>query len=238
MKIILAGYGKMGKAIEQAATQRGHEIVAIADSFEALKGALQAKADVVIEFTQPDAAIRNLEACLQAGIPVVCGTTGWHHQLDQVKAWVHQHQGALFYETNFSIGVNLFFAMAKKASALLNAHPDYVPRLSETHHVHKKDAPSGTAITTAEMVMSEMPRYSEWGLNQPTQPPVLGIEAHRLDEVPGTHTLVFGSAIDEIRLEHVAFSRQGFAHGAVHAAEWLLGKQGVFRMNDMLHLWP
>lgn len=238
MKIILAGYGKMGKAIEAAALKRGHEIIAIADSSIALEAALAAPADVVIEFTQPDAAVENLSTCFQSRIPVVCGTTGWHHRLDEVTKWVTMHQGALFYETNFSIGVNLFFAMTKKLSALMNDHPNYVPHLSETHHVHKKDAPSGTAITTAELALSELTKYHQWALNTPSQPPVLGIEALRVDEVPGTHTLVFGSDIDEIRLEHVAFSREGFANGAVLAAEWLIGRQGIFRMNDMLHLWP
>lgn len=238
MKIILAGYGKMGKAIEAVAQKRGHQIAAIADNHAALQAALNQPADVVIEFTQPDAAVDNLLACLQARVPVVCGTTGWHHRLKELDAAVNQHQGALFYETNFSIGVNLFFAMTKKLSALMNAHPDYIPKLSETHHIHKKDAPSGTAITTAELAMSELTHYHQWALNQPTQSPILGIEAHRIDEVPGTHTLVFGSEIDEIKLEHIAYSREGFANGAVHAAEWLIGKEGIFRMNDMLQLWP
>jgi 4-hydroxy-tetrahydrodipicolinate reductase len=237
MKIILAGYGKMGKAIEAAALARGHEIVAAVDSYHAFQASLNQQADVVIEFTQPDAAVKNILSCFKAGIPVVSGTTGWHHQLPEVSEAVFTNHGALFYETNFSIGVNLFFAMSKQLSAMFQTHPDYIPRISETHHVHKKDAPSGTAITTAEMVMSELPQFRQWALNQATAAPVIGIEANRIDEVPGTHALVFGSDIDEIRLEHVAFSREGFASGAVKAAEWLQGKKGIFRMNDMLNLW-
>ncbi len=238
MKIALLGYGKMGKAIEQIAIERGHEIVlriTSSDTSALTNGELK-KADVVIEFTRPDSAIKNIRSCFDAGIPVVCGTTGWHERLKDVKHACKEKDQALLYASNFSIGVNLFFALNSYASKLFSAHPDYKVSIEEIHHIHKLDAPSGTAITLADTIISQHPALTNWTMDTESSHNEIPIHAVRTGEVPGTHTASFSSEIDTIELKHTAHNRKGFAQGAVVAAEWLKGKKGCFTMQDVLNL--
>ncbi|WP_026999003.1 4-hydroxy-tetrahydrodipicolinate reductase [Eisenibacter elegans] len=238
MNIILIGYGKMGKMIEQIALQRQHQIIAKIDSPEELAKLSQYKAQnpVAIEFTQPEAAIHNLKACFQAGIPVVSGTTGWLDKRAEVEQVCQAHQGAFFYASNFSIGVNLFFALNEHLAQLMLPYPEYQLSMHEIHHTEKKDAPSGTAITLAEGVMRQNPQKTAWVEGQSAAEHQIPIRSTRQDQVPGTHEVRYESDIDYIEITHVAHSRQGFATGAVVAAEWLQGKQGVFGMADMLRI--
>lgn len=237
MKVALIGYGKMGKTIEQEAVQRGHEMVLAIDminkDFEpgALKGA-----DVAIEFTQPEAAIENIFKCFEAGIPVLVGTTGWYNRYEEVKKRCEETQGTLFTATNFSIGVNITFAVNRYLAKIMNTQPTYKVSISETHHTQKLDAPSGTAITLAEQLMDECPAYTHWGLagRDNMDKNTLPITAHRINNVPGVHEVRYSNEIDEICISHSAYNRKGFAQGAVVAAEWLLGKKGVYTMADML----
>lgn len=235
MKIVLFGYGKMGQLIEKLALKAGHEVVLIVD--ESNRAGLTAAdlklADVAIEFTTPEAAPANILLCADAGLPVVVGTTGWYAHFDEISSYVKQKGSALLPATNFSLGVNLFFAMTEKLGALMQPHVQYQARIEETHHVHKKDAPSGTAITTAERLLSTWKNALVWSLDGAV-PNSLPVIAHRIDEVPGTHEVIFSNAIDEIRLTHTAFNREGFASGALFAAQWLYGKKGVFTMSDAL----
>jgi 4-hydroxy-tetrahydrodipicolinate reductase len=197
-----------------------------------------AQADVVIEFTRPDAAPGNLLAALEAGVPVVCGTTGWYDQLDRIGAACAAHDGALLYAPNFSIGVNLFFAVQEYATRLFARYPRYRLSLSETHHSAKLDAPSGTALHIAGSVLQLHPGYSSWQLTDRPEAAegILPVEAHRIDPVPGTHALRFNSPEDAVLLEHTAHNRSGFARGALEAARWLPGRKGVFTMRDLLAL--
>lgn len=238
MNIALIGYGKMGKAIEQEALQRGHKIVlkiTSANKDSLSNGDLKA-ADVAIEFSRPESAVENIHHCFSAGIPVVVGTTGWLDRLKDVKDACFQQERSLLYASNFSVGVNLFFAINKYAAKLMNAHSEYDVKVEETHHVHKLDAPSGTAITTAEGIMEAYSSRKKWVNEESSDPSVLPIISHRIDEVPGTHNVIYSSSIDAIELIHTAHSRKGFAVGAVVAAEWLQGKKGVFTMQDVLNL--
>jgi 4-hydroxy-tetrahydrodipicolinate reductase len=230
MKIALIGYGKMGKAIEKIAIQKGHEIVAKIDvgSIWDLNDA-----DVAIEFTRPDVVVENLIKLAEFRIPVIVGTTGWYEHFDEVKNHFIHHDTALLTATNFSIGVHLFWNLTQKMATLMNTHPEYKASLHEIHHTQKLDAPSGTAITTAEVII-ENSFLEEWVHGETNQHTQLSITHERTDLVPGTHTITYKSEVDEIRLTHEAFSRDGFAHGAVNAAEWIIGKQGIFGMNDML----
>ena len=223
MKIILLGYGKMGRIIEQLAGEDGHEIVLRVDEHNRSSiGPDELKAsDVAIDFSRPDAAIPNIELCLQAGVPVVVGTTGWLDRLPEVTEKVKQSGGALFYASNFSIGVNLFFATANYLAARMRGE-NYTPRIEETHHTEKLDAPSGTALTL------------ESGVRQALGGEQVPIESFREDNVPGTHVLRFQSPIDTLELTHTAHSREGFARGALTAAGWIRGRSGVFSMADML----
>ncbi|HYG15239.1 MAG TPA: 4-hydroxy-tetrahydrodipicolinate reductase [Bacteroidia bacterium] len=236
MKIALIGYGKMGRAIEDEAVKRGHTIVLRADSKGDFKGSLQG-ADIAIEFTQPEAAVNNMYACFDAGIPVVVGTTGWYEQYETVMNACTEKNGTLFTATNYSIGVNLFFAANRYLAKLMGNHPNYKANIIEVHHKQKLDAPSGTAITTAEQLMGSHTAYKTWGLQgrDPLKEGVLPIQAIREDDVPGIHEVFYRSEIDEISLRHSAFSRKGFAQGAVLAAEWVAGKKGVFTMSDLLN---
>ncbi len=230
MKIALIGYGKMGKAIAEIAEERGHEIVArltTTPTAQDIEGA-----DVAVEFTNPDAAFGNIKACLEASVPVVSGTTGWLHRRGEIEKITAEAGSAFLYGSNFSLGVNLFFALNEKLAKLMQAFPEYKPQLEEIHHVHKKDAPSGTAISLAEGIIANS-GFNAWKAEE-TQSDELGIFSIRTDEVPGTHSVRYTSQVDEIEIKHTAFNRSGFALGAVIAAEWLPGKQGVFGMSDVL----
>lgn len=239
MKIGLLGYGKMGKAIDQLAAARGWEVVwrIRRDDLPQLTIALLREAEVVIEFTRPEAAFQNVMLCLEAGVPVVCGTTGWQEQLAEAEKFCREKDGAMLWASNFSVGVNLFFALNRYLSHLMAKRPEYAAALTEIHHIHKLDAPSGTAITLATDAMSASGRYQRWQLTPAKeQEQVLPITSIREGEVPGTHQMLWQSPIDDIRIEHRAHSRSGFASGALLAAEWLKNKKGVFSMNDVLEL--
>ena len=233
MKIALLGYGRMGKTIEKFAQERNHEIVFILDKNEE-KGSL-AEAEVAINFSVPEAAVKNIKLALGKKIPVICGTTGWLDFYDEVTSFCNTNKTAFLYASNFSIGVNLFFKINELAAKLMKPHSEeYKPSIQEIHHIHKLDAPSGTAITIAESLV-DTGHFSTWELNGTTDKK-LNIESVREGEVPGTHSITYHSQVDEISLKHEAFSRDGFALGAVIAAEWIVGKQGVFTMKDVLDL--
>jgi 4-hydroxy-tetrahydrodipicolinate reductase len=238
MNIALIGYGKMGHAIERIALQRGHQIVLKISSENQQELTLEnlRKADVAIEFTRPDAAAGNVKCCIDAGIPVVSGTTGWNDALAEQKEYCGSKGGALLHASNFSVGVQIFFELNRKLAALMNSRPEYDVKLEEIHHTEKKDAPSGTAITLAEEVVTQLDRKSRWELGGSEEREVVGVVAHRQASVPGTHKVCFYSAIDDIEISHVAHNRDGFAIGAVIAAEFLKGKTGIFSMKEVLGL--
>lgn len=232
MKIALVGYGKMGKIIDEISLSRGHEVVARLKETPT-KESLN-DADVVIEFSNPEAAFENIKVCLENKIPVICGTTGWLDKKPEIERIAVEQNSAFLYGSNFSLGVNLFFAINEKLAKLMNNVDEYQCQLEEIHHIHKKDAPSGTAISIAEGII-ENSKYEAWKLDE-TKDKELGIFAIREDEVPGTHSVFYRSEVDEIEIKHTAFNRNGFALGAVIAAEWIVGKQGVFSMKDVLGL--
>ena len=235
MKIALYGYGKMGKAIEQVAVARGHQIVLRVGHANA--GTPPTGADVAIEFSKPATAMDNMRLCLAHKVPVVVGTTGWYDQLGEIRSLVQQEQGSLLWASNFSIGVNLFFKLNKYLAGLMDGQPGYAARIDESHHVHKLDAPSGTAITLARDIDLKTGRYTGWEKVEKEAPEAnerVPIHSERIGEVPGTHTVNWAGAEDRISMTHEAFGRQGFATGAVVAAEWLLGRTGLFTMNDVL----
>lgn len=237
MRIVLIGYGKMGKAIEQIARKRAHDVVHIVnrqntDSINQLKAY---RADVVIEFTTPESALSNICQCLQQGIPTVSGTTGWLAHLEQVKQYIRQYQVPFFYAPNFSIGVNLFFMINRYVARVMAQQADYEVSLQEIHHIHKKDAPSGTALRLAEDILQENPKKTRWALAAASTDDTLAIQALREGEVAGIHTVYYRSTVDQIELRHEAFNRQGFAIGAVQAAEFLIGKPaGLYGMENLL----
>ena len=236
MKIALFGYGKMGKEIEQIALHRGHEVVLKIDeyNFKSITREELKKCDVAIEFSTPQSAIANMTQCFLAGIPIVVGTTGWYDRLEKVKKICEETEGCLFYASNFSIGVNVFFKMNEQLAHMMNAYADYNVSMEEIHHVHKLDSPSGTAITLANQIVENLKRKKKW-TNAPTErKDELEIISKRIDEVPGTHIVKYHSAIDDIEIKHTAHSRKGFAIGAVLAAEFIKGKQGVFGMHDLM----
>ena len=238
MKLALYGYGKMGKAIEQVALSRGHEVVLKVDAQNA--GTPPTGADVAIEFSKPDQALANMKLCLDHGVPVVVGTTGWYDHLGEVKAMVAEKKGALLWASNFSIGVNLFFRMNRHLAGLMDHQAAYHVHIDEVHHVHKLDAPSGTAITLARDIDLKTQRYSGWrSVSQDEAGPggesgQVPIASERTGEVPGKHSVTWTSAEDKITITHDAFGRTGFATGAVIAAEWLRGKSGLYTMDDVL----
>ncbi|TKK68875.1 4-hydroxy-tetrahydrodipicolinate reductase [Ilyomonas limi] len=238
MNIALIGYGKMGKAIEELAIQKGHPIVLkIASQITAeLTAENLQKADVAIEFTNPHSAVSNLKTCIDAGVPVVCGSTGWLQQWDEVKKYCDEKNGTLLYASNFSIGVNLFFELNTYLAKLMAAYPAYEVMIEEIHHTQKKDAPSGTAITLAEQILQQIQRKKGWVNEVSNNEQELSIISKRIDPAPGTHTIRYTSAIDDIEITHTAHNRQGFAGGAVLAAEFLQGKKGIYTMKDVLHL--
>ena len=236
MNIALIGYGKMGHAIEDIAIKRGHNIIVRITSANRheLDATHLKDADVAIEFTSPEAAKANVLACTRLKLPVVCGTTGWNEELEEVKIKIENEGGALLQASNFSIGVNIFFEINKQLAILMNGHPEYAMSVEETHHTAKKDAPSGTAITLAEQILAHIDHKKNWALNFMNNEHILPIVAHRVEHVPGTHKVTYSSAIDDIEIIHTAHSREGFALGAVLAAEFLAGKNGVFTMRDVL----
>lgn len=233
MKIILVGYGKMGKIIERIAQSRGHEIVARIDidnqhEFDTVKG------DVAIEFSHPDAAFENVKKCVERSIPVVCGTTGWIKRKPEIDKLCLEKKSAFFYASNYSLGVNIFFKLNEYLAKMMNNFPAYDVSMDEVHHTEKKDAPSGTAITLAEGVIKNLSRKKSWVNAETGQEEDLYIQSFRIDQVPGTHVVKYASAIDDLEIKHIAHSREGFALGAVMVAEWLKDKQGVLSMDDYL----
>ena len=235
MKLALIGYGKMGREIEQIARNRGHEIVSIidVDNQQDFESEAFRSADVAIEFTVPSVAVQNYRKCFAAGVPVVSGTTGWLEHLPEIKEACNQGQ-TFFYASNFSLGVNIFFALNRYLARIMNDFPAYEVKMEEVHHIHKLDAPSGTAITLAEDILEELDRKTGWVEGREAASDELGITAIRRDEVPGIHTIEYESDVDTIRITHDAKSRKGFALGAVVAAEFTYGKKGFLTMKDML----
>lgn len=247
MRIALYGYGKMGKAIEEFAVARGHEVVLRVNASNA--GTAPVGADVAIEFSQPEHALANMRICLEHGVPVVAGTTGWYDHLNDVKNLVATTKGSLLWASNFSIGVNLFFRVNRLLAGLMDQRPDYRVHIDEIHHIHKLDAPSGTAITLARDIDLKSARYSGFELQEqsavgsaqvavgrvhPTASIPVPINSERTGEVPGKHAVSWTSSNDRIVISHEAFDRTGFAQGAVVAAEWLRGRTGLFTMDDVL----
>lgn len=238
MKIALIGYGKMGHAIEEIALERGHEIVLKVGIENISDNTIEniRKADVAIEFTGPEIAFDNVIRCLDAGVPVVSGSTGWLQRFEEATVYCNKKNGALLYASNFSVGVNIFFALNKKLAELIAPHTEYNVSVTELHHTQKKDAPSGTAITLAEGILHSLRQKKKW-VNEPTQnPEELQIISERIDPAPGTHTITYTSDIDDIEIKHTAHNRKGFATGAVLAAEFLKGKKGIYSMSDVLGL--
>lgn len=236
MNIALIGYGKMGKAIEQIATYRGHNIVlriSSSNKQEMTPDNLRL-ADVAIEFTMPEAAQENVLHTLRAGVPVVCGTTGWNEGLNKAKMVAMDNETSFLHASNFSIGVNIFFEVNKLLASLMNGQPGYEVHMEEIHHTQKKDSPSGTAITIAEQILDQLNRKKHWTEEETADSEMLRIIAKREDGYAGTHSVKYTSAIDDIEIIHTAHNRTGFALGAVLAAEFIAHKQGIFTMKDVL----
>ena len=238
MRIALIGYGKMGQAIEKIAVEKGHEIVLKIDINNAsdLNKENIAKADVAIEFTGPHSAFDNVMKCLELGIPLVCGSTGWLDKWSEAKQFCEQQQGTLIYASNYSIGVNLFFELNTRLAKLMSGYPQYEVSMEEIHHTQKKDAPSGTAITLAEQVLANIPGKKKWVNHVSDNPSELEIISERIDPAPGTHKIKYASSVDDIEIIHTAHSRIGFAGGAVLAAEFAINKKGIFGMKEVLGL--
>ncbi|MEL6924478.1 MAG: 4-hydroxy-tetrahydrodipicolinate reductase [Bacteroidota bacterium] len=236
MKIAILGYGKMGKTIEQLALDKGHEIVLRIDdkNVDQLTADNLRQADVAIEFTRPEAAVGNIGCCFDAGVPVVSGTTGWLDQMAVVKERCESKNGGLFYASNYSVGVNIFFAINRQLAKMMNEQPQYTVDMEEIHHTQKLDAPSGTAITLAEGIMDEIKGKTSWVNEATTEAQAIPIISKRIDKVPGTHSIRYRSAVDDIEICHTAHSRLGFASGALLAAEWMVGRSGVYGMKDLL----
>ena len=226
----------MGKAIEEIAVNRGHEIVLriSAENLEDFTSENLKKADVAIEFSHPEAALENVLSCLKAGVPTVCGTTGWNEHLGKAKLACNENNTSFLHASNFSIGVNIFFEINKRLAALMNDQPNYDVLIDETHHTEKKDAPGGTAITLAEQVLSNLDRKKHWVKEEANADDEMAIISHRIANVPGTHIIKYSSDIDDIEIKHTAHSRKGFASGAVLAAEYIADKKGVFDMQHVL----
>lgn len=238
MKIALIGYGKMGKAIEAIALERGHEIVLKIDlnNQHDLNADNLKAADVAIEFTGPESAFENVMKTLETGTSLVVGSTGWLQHLPEAEAAAKKNNTSLLVASNFSVGVNIFFELNKRLAALMAPHSEYKVSLEEVHHTAKKDAPSGTAITLAEGVLASYPSKTKWVNEETSNPDELGIVSKRIDPAPGTHIIRYTSEIDDIEITHTAHNRKGFAAGAVLAAEYIAGKKGIFNMRDVLGL--
>lgn len=239
LRIALIGYGKMGKAVEKAALSRGHDVSVIIDDEDqwtdkatALKGC-----DLAIEFSMPEAAPANIRRCFEANVPVVCGTTGWVPELPEISRLCHELDQTLFYASNFSIGVNIFFELNKKLATLLADMDGYRPRILETHHTEKLDAPSGTAISLADEIIAIRSKLTKWGdAADDLSENMLPVKSFRIENITGTHVVCYDSFIDSIEIKHIAHNRSGFAEGAILAAEWLENKKGVFTMKDLLNI--
>jgi 4-hydroxy-tetrahydrodipicolinate reductase len=232
MKIALLGYGRMGKAIEKIAIERGHEIVLKVDIDNSNYDLTTV--DVAIDFSSPDAAFGHLKSCIENDVPVVSGTTGWLSKYEEIVSFCKEKNGAFIYASNFSIGVNLFFNLNEYLAKMMQNIEGYNIAMEEIHHIHKLDAPSGTAISLAEQIIKNSSK-EQWSLENKSEKDIF-IEVKREDEVPGTHTVAYSSNVDSIEIKHTAFNRTGFALGAVIAAEWLSGKKGIYTMKDVLHL--
>ncbi len=238
MNLLIIGYGKMGKSIESIAKERGHNIAGIidVDNEDLLHEIDPSKVDVAIEFSQPDAAFENIRTCLQRSIKILSGTTGWLDRKEEVKHLCRTNNGTFFYASNYSIGVNLFFRLNAYLANLIKDYPQYEPTMTEVHHTEKKDAPSGTAISLAEDIISNIPGIKNWDNDNAKNPESLSIKSERTGEVPGTHIINYLSEVDRIEIKHEAFSRKGFALGAVLVADWLKDKEGMLDMNDFLEI--
>mgnify|MGYP001817426939 CR=1 FL=1 len=232
MRIALLGYGKMGKTIEQIAIERGHTIVIKANQGDKYD---ITQADIAIDFSIPKAAYKNISHCITSNVPVISGTTGWLDDYDKAVALCQEQKGAFIYASNFSLGVNIFFELNRTLANMMNTLKEYKVSIEEIHHTQKLDAPSGTAITLANDIIKVHSKYSSWRLSEQADH-IIGISAKRIEDVPGTHTVNYICDIDAININHTAHSRQGFALGAVVAAEWLLGKTGIFTMKDVLNI--
>lgn len=242
MKIAILGFGKMGQIIEQFAMERGHDVVlkVNADNLEELTVSNLKNADVAIDFSTPDCVLQNIALCFDAGVAIVVGTTGWYGRLQEVKNQCIEGNNTLLYASNFSVGVNVFFFVNRVLAKIMNRYPQYEVQVEEIHHTEKLDSPSGTAMSIAEGIIGELNRKNEWvneliGSHSEliTKPDQLLIESHRIEDVPGTHTVIYSSEVDDIEFKHKAHSRAGFALGAVLAAEWVNGKNGFYNVTDM-----
>ncbi|WP_445735980.1 4-hydroxy-tetrahydrodipicolinate reductase [Mariniflexile sp.] len=233
MNIALLGYGKMGKTIEQIAIKRGHTIVLTVDKDD--EGYDITKADVAIDFSIPNVAFNNISNCLNNGVPVISGTTGWLQDYDKAVALCKEKKSAFIYASNYSLGVNIFFELNKTLAKMMSTLEQYHVTMEEIHHTQKLDAPSGTAISLANDIIANNSNFEAWKLDEAGEK-TIPIVAKRIEDVPGTHTINYKSEVDTITIEHVAHTRQGFALGAIIAAEWIAGKTGVFTMNDVLNI--
>lgn len=233
MKIALLGYGKMGKTIEKIALQRGHDVVTRVGRNDSMEDIT--KADVIIEFTSPESVMGNLKYLIPTQIPIICGTTGWNKHLPEISKLVSQHQSSMVYASNFSLGVNIFFELNKKLAQMMSPFKDYDVKMKEIHHTEKKDAPSGTAITLFEG-LSESAQKENWHLGKGLKDNSVPIEAIRVDDVKGTHSVTYQNEIDAIEIIHTAQTRDGFALGSIIAAEWITNKKGIYTMKDVLGL--
>mgnify|MGYP001075609908 FL=1 len=235
MKIVLFGYGKMGKEVEKIALERGHELILRIEKNEEYD---ISEADVAIDFSVPSAAFNNITSCFKKNIPVISGTTGWLEDYEKAVTICKKNNGSFIYASNFSIGVNLFFELNDKLSRIMNSNNNYTPSIEEIHHTKKLDAPSGTAITIAEQTIKNS-STKEWCLHTnkaKVDKEIIPISSKRIKDVPGTHIVAYESEIDSIEIKHTAHNRKGFAHGAIIAAEWLINKNGVYTMKDVLNL--
>lgn len=238
MKIALVGYGKMGKTIEKIAQDRGHKVSFTVDQGEEnkLKQISPENTDVAIEFTQPESAFNNIETLIQNKVPVVSGTTGWLDKKPTIEKLCIEKEGAFFYASNFSIGVNIFFKLNEYLADVMANFTEYDVKMEEIHHTEKKDAPSGTAITLAEGILAKLKRKKKWINEVSEAADILPVASKRIDKVPGTHTVNYFSLVDDIEIKHTAHSREGFAKGAVSVAEWIIDKKGVLSMDDFLKI--
>jgi 4-hydroxy-tetrahydrodipicolinate reductase len=238
MNLLLFGYGKMGQAIERIAVSQGHRIAGVVDPAQGKAFDFSSRPDAAIEFTVPDAAPGNIRQCLDHGVPILCGTTGWLNHYEEVAAYCRERNGTFFYASNYSLGVNLFFRLNEQLARMMSKRPGYDVSIDEVHHTQKKDAPSGTAITLAQGILKHLPFKKQWVKTETRQPEDLVIRSTRVDPTPGTHTVAYRSIEDDLEIRHTAHSREGFARGAVAVAEWLPGKKGVLGMNDFLPASP
>jgi len=240
MNIALIGYGKMGQAIEDIALKRGHIITCKISSrnLQDFNPRVLQWADVAIEFSTPESAFANISQCLEVGIPVISGTTGWLNKMDEIVDLCHKKNGTFLHATNFSIGVNIFFEINKKLAQLMNKYEVYDVGIKDIHHIAKLDKPSGTAITLAKDIIENLDRKKVWTIKEPTDynSRSLHIDSERINQTPGTHKVTYNSEIDSIEITHTAHSRMGFANGALHAAEFIAGKKGIYEMKDVLSL--